>query len=114
MRKSGDRLILSERVQWPAPAEMSAAPEGEYFIGIRPHHLLPDGEGIEVVGEVKIAEISGSESIVRMAVEGNQWVSETHGIHTYEFGQQASFYFDPNRCLYFDANENRMADKPEA
>jgi glycerol transport system ATP-binding protein len=67
--------------------------------------LSPNGAGVEVDGEVKIAEISGSESIVRVIVEGNNWVSETHGIHSYEFGQSTSFFFDSSRCLYFDANE---------
>jgi len=80
-------------------------PDGAYKIGLRPHHLLPEGEGVEVDGEVHIAEISGSESIIRVTVEGNNWVSEAHGIHTYEFGQSARFFFDSNRCLYFDANE---------
>ena len=80
-------------------------PDGHYKSGIRPHNLSPDGAGVEVEGEVQIAEISGSESIVRVIVEGNNWVSEAHGIHSYEFGQNTSFFFDSSRCLYFDANE---------
>ena len=72
---------------------------------MRPHHLLPRGEGVQVEGEVQIAEISGSESIVRINIEGNNWVSETHGIHVYEFGAQASFYFDAARCLYFGEDD---------
>jgi hypothetical protein len=40
-----------------------------------------------------------------MLVDGNTWVSETHGIHNYAKGEQSAFYFDPNRCLYFDADE---------
>ena len=80
-------------------------PDGSYKIGIRPHHLSPDGSGVKVSGDVQISEISGSESIIRVIVEGNNWVSEAHGIHGYEFGQSASFFFDSNRCLYFDANE---------
>ena len=56
-----------------------------------------------------MAEISGSESIVRVNVAGNNWVSEAHGIHSYQYGAKARFYFDPARCLYFDADENRIA-----
>ena len=67
--------------------------------------LLPRGSGVAVSGEVQIAEISGSESIVRVNVEGNNWVSEAHGIHAYEFGARAHFYFDPARCMYFDTDE---------
>ena len=57
---------------------------------------------------VQISEISGSESIVRVDIEGNQWVSEAHGIHSYEFNQHADFFFNADRCLYFDANGNTI------
>ena len=56
-------------------------------------------------GQVQIAEISGSESIIRVNIEGNNWVSEAHGVHSFGFGQSATFYFDAERCFYFDANE---------
>ena len=105
IEKRGDTAYLSDSISWNVPAKLAAMPDGNYKIGIRPHHLLPDGEGIEVDGEVQIAEISGSESIIRVIVEGNNWVSETQGIHKYEFGQSARFFFDSSRCLYFDANE---------
>jgi len=105
IEKRGGTAFLSESVSWSVPARLAEMPDGAYKIGLRPHHLLPKGEGVEVDGEVHIAEISGSESIIRVTVEGNNWVSEAHGIHTYEFGQSARFFFDSNRCLYFDANE---------
>ncbi|NNE62458.1 MAG: ABC transporter ATP-binding protein [Gammaproteobacteria bacterium] len=105
IKKQSNEAYLGKSVSWPLPEKMSHMPDGEYSIGIRPHHLMPKGDGVEVKGEVQIAEISGSESIVRVNVEGNNWVSEAHGIHSYEFGQKASFYFDPHRCMYFDSNE---------
>jgi glycerol transport system ATP-binding protein len=105
IEKRGDTAYLSNSVSWKVPPKLAAMPDGHYKIGLRPHHLSPDGTGVEVEGEVQIAEISGSESIVRVIVEGNNWVSETHGIHSYEFGQSAGFFFDSSRCLYFDANE---------
>jgi len=105
IEKRGGTAYLSDTVSWSVPAKLAEMPDGAYKIGLRPHHLLPVGEGIEVDGEVQIAEISGSESIIRVIVEGNNWVSEAHGIHGYEFGENARFFFDSNRCLYFDANE---------
>ena len=105
IEKRADAAYLSNSISWKVPAELAALPDGNYKIGLRPHHLSPDGEGVAVDGEVLIAEISGSESIVRVNVEGNNWVSETHGIHSYEFGQNARFFFDSNRCMYFDAND---------
>ena len=105
IEKRGITAFLSDSVSWKVPAKLAEMPDGAYKIGLRPHHLSPEGDGVEVVGEVQIAEISGSESIIRVIIEGNDWVSEAHGIHGYEFGQSASFFFDSNRCLYFDANE---------
>jgi glycerol transport system ATP-binding protein len=105
IEKRGDIAYLSDSINWNVPAKLAEMPDGSYKIGLRPHHLSPDGDGVEVGGEVQITEISGSESIIRVMIEGNNWVSETHGIHSYEFGQSARFFFDSSRCLYFDANE---------
>ena len=107
--KQGDTAFLSEAVSWRVPPALVKLADGQYMIGLRPHHLLPAGDGVEVEGEVQIAEISGSESIVRVNVEGNNWVSEAHGIHAYEYGARASFYFDPGRCMYFDADDKLIA-----
>ncbi|TNF87026.1 MAG: ABC transporter ATP-binding protein [Gammaproteobacteria bacterium] len=104
--KQDDTAYLSEAVGWRIPPALSRLPDGQYKIGLRPHHLLPRGDGVKVEGEVQIAEISGSESIVRVSIEGNNWVSEAHGIHPFEYGAKASFFFDPERCMYFDADEN--------
>jgi glycerol transport system ATP-binding protein len=105
IEKRGNSAYLSDSVSWTVPARLASLPDGRYSIGLRPHHLLPHGSGVEVAGEVQIAEISGSESIMRVNIEGNNWVSEAHGIHSYEFGERRSFFFDSSRCLYFDGND---------
>ncbi len=106
IQKRGERAWLGADISWELPASMRPQPDGNYRIALRPHHLLPNGDGVAVEGEVQIAEISGSESIVRANVVGNNWVSEAHGIHSFEYGERARFGFDPSRCLYFDADEN--------
>jgi glycerol transport system ATP-binding protein len=105
IEKRGNSIYLSDAVSWPVPARLTNLPDGPYSIGLRPHHLSPVGSGVEVGGEVQIAEISGSESIMRVNIEGNNWVSEAHGIHKFKFGERRSFFFDANRCLYFDSND---------
>jgi glycerol transport system ATP-binding protein len=105
IEKRGSRAYLDDAVSWELPGRVRDLPDGDYKIALRPHHLLPAGDGVEVEGEVLIAEISGSESIVRVNVAGNNWVSEAHGIHSYEYGARARFHFDPARCFYFDADE---------
>ncbi len=103
--KRKDLAYLSDSVSWKLPGNVVSLADGQYKIGLRPHHFLPSGDGVRVEGEVQIAEISGSESIVRVIIEGNDWVSESRGIHSYQYGEKGSFVFDPSRCLYFDANE---------
>ena len=54
--------------------------------------------------KLQIAEISGSESIIRVNVNDNSWVSEAHGVHSYEFSEKADFVFDARKCMYFGAD----------
>lgn len=109
IKKQGNRAMLGEKINWELPEKISALADGEYSIGLRPHHLLPEGEGVRVEGEVQIAEISGSESIIRVNVNNNSWVCEAHGVHSYEYGEKADFIFDTKNCMYFDS-DNRLID----
>ncbi len=107
--KQGDKAILGKVASWKVPEKLAALPDGEYTIALRPHHLVTDGTGVEVGGVVQIAEISGSESIIRAKVNGNIWVSQTPGIRSFEYGKKASFIFNADNCLYFDGDE-RLID----
>lgn len=107
--KQGDMAHLGKVASWKVPEKLAVQPDGEYKIALRPHHLLPQGTGVKVGGDVQIAEISGSESIIRVKVNGNIWVSQTHGIHAFEYGEKADFYFDSSNCLYF-GGDDRLID----
>ena len=107
--KQAGKIIFNSDLSWKTPSHLASLTDGPYTIGLRAYQLLPQGEGVKVQGHVQAAEISGSETTIRMLVDGNTWVSETHGIHSYKAGEQSEFYFDPDRCLYFDADENFVA-----
>ena len=107
--KKGQKAKLGNVALWDLPEKLAAQPDGEYHIALRPHHLLPSGVGVEVEGTVQIAEIGGSESIIRVEVDGNIWVSQAHGIHTFDFGEKARFFFNADECLYFGDN-GRLID----
>ncbi len=105
VEKRGPDFFLTESVYWTAPAEYTALAEGSYTIGVRPHHLTigaKDETSVKLCAKVLVAEISGSESIVHADVDGNLWVSESHGIHPFEVGDIAELFLDVKRCLYFD------------
>ncbi len=107
--KQGDKAILGKVATWDVPEKIAALADGEYSVALRPHHLLPEGEGVEVDGEVQIAEISGSESIIRLKVNGNIWVCQTPGVHSFVYGEKARFYFNSRHCLYF-GSDDRLID----
>ncbi len=107
--KRGGTAHLKDAASWALPRAVAALPDGEYTMALRPHHLLLEGSGVAIEGEVRIAEISGSESIIRLGVQGNDWVSETHGVHSFELGERVRFVFDEKHCLYFDSTGQLIA-----
>jgi glycerol transport system ATP-binding protein len=103
--KQGGQAVLGKVASWKVPEKLAALPDGQYKIALRPHHLVLDKQEVEVNGTVQIAEISGSESIIRISVNGNVWVSQTQGIHSFVYGEKIRFYFDAAHCMYFGADE---------
>ena len=112
IQKQQDRIILNDAVSWTAPAHMKDRPDGPYTIALRAYQLLLAGDGVRIQAQVQATEISGSETTIRMLFNEHTWVSESHGIHHYAAGQQSDFYFDPDRCMYFDADENLITAQP--
>jgi glycerol transport system ATP-binding protein len=81
-------------------------------MGIRPHHLTPDGTAagsVKISGTVLVAEISGSESVIHVSVHDNDWVSESHGVRPYKVGDFADFFMRVDRCLYFGGDGSFLA-----
>ncbi len=112
VRKQGNEIRLSDQIGWRIPAALEMLADGDYVIAVRPHHLtLSDdtGNAVRVNATVRVAEISGSESIVRITVSGNDWVSESHGVHSFEVGDKADFFLQVGRCLYFDGDSTLLS-----
>ncbi len=110
--KENGRFILSESVSWPAVGHEEALADGRYVVAIRPHHVTPHAQAensVRVEGRVLVTELSGSESIVHFELEGETWISQSHGIHAFEVGTIASFHIDTSRCMYFAGDDARLA-----
>src|SRR3970040_1361513 len=110
--KRGGRIQLSETASWPAQGALAALADGDYILGLRPHHVLPasgGNGGVQVEGRVLIAEISGSESVVHFDLGGMTWVSLSHGVHAFRVGETARFTLQVERCFSFAPDGARKA-----
>lgn len=105
------RVRLSDSVSWPAPSTLASVPDGPITVGIRPHHVTRSGNGGEsasIEGRVLITELSGSESVIHFEHDGQTWVSQSHGLHALNVGENASFHAEVGKCLYFSADGRRI------
>ncbi len=111
MTKSGGELSYQGKAV-AAPADAEGLPDGDYTIGIRPHHLMlhaPAGASLEVEAAVSTTEITGSESFIHVEDAGQRWVALTHGVHRVEVGDRISVYLDPRSFFLFDSQDRLVA-----
>ena len=110
--KTGDALDLGGGIAMPATGPAKGLRDGPYTLGIRPHHVLPSPANPDdpaITGTVLVTELSGSESVVHFDVNGRTWVSQAHGIHSFEVGASATLYVDMQGALFFDGDGHRVA-----
>jgi len=103
--KRDGQFHLLEVASWPAAGACEELPDGDYVLGVRPYHLGPtrrSDAGIPVRVRVLVAELSGSESIIHVAIANQTWVSQTRGIHQAAVGMDETMYLEPDRFMYFD------------
>jgi glycerol transport system ATP-binding protein len=111
VKKQGDEVILSDTVRWKAAGAILARPDGEYTLGIRPHHIspLPARDAVEMGAQVRLTELSGSESMIHLIHGPLHWVSLSHGVHTHAIGETMHFYLDTRGCMYFGSDDKLIA-----
>ncbi|NQV83730.1 MAG: ABC transporter ATP-binding protein [Rhodospirillales bacterium] len=112
--KQGDVIRLNDRVQWPATGHSAAMDDGPYTIGIRPHHITTSAAApgaVRLEGQVLITELSGSESVIHFNLQGQTWVSQSQGIHSFKVGAHTELFVDVSHCLYFGAQDQLVAHR---
>jgi glycerol transport system ATP-binding protein len=105
VEKRENSIILGESVQWPAGEQGQHLPDGLYTIGIRPHHITPAPQrknSSTIKGRVLVTELSGSESVIHFDLNGQTWISQSHGIHRFDVGSIATLHVDVDRAFFFD------------
>jgi len=112
VEKRGNMLHVFGNKTWPAGAAAAHLADGPYTLGIRPHHVTPLPSEVttgEVEGRVLVTELSGSESVIHLDVNGTTWVSQSHGIHPFEVGSHAKLHVDVDRGLFFSPTGERVS-----
>jgi glycerol transport system ATP-binding protein len=112
--KKGSEVTLGNTIKWRAGNGIRAIADGEYTIGIRPHHITPNPsrkEAETIQGRVLVAELSGSESVIHFDMNGATWVSQSHGIHPFEVGETARLYVDVDRSFFFGADDRLVGGR---
>jgi glycerol transport system ATP-binding protein len=102
--KSGTRVVLNDQVSWSVEDDF---PDGAYVLGLRPHVISPRNDRpdqVAISGRVKVAELSGSESMIHFEAYGRPWVSLSHGVHPFDAGAPATLYADVRQGLYFGSD----------
>ena len=117
VRKAGDMLAFGEGQTMPAPAALQAHPDGDYTAGFRPNHLeLAAGApgAIAFRAELKVTEITGSETFVHLDYRGHRWVGLIHGVHTLPLGKPLEVHLDPAHVYLFDEGGDLVSAAPYA
>jgi glycerol transport system ATP-binding protein len=110
--KRGDQIFINETVHWKAEGGARNIPDGQYTLAIRPHHVTPfraDDKALTIDGVVEVAELSGSESVIHFGAFGQNWVSQSPGIHSFASDEAAQLFVDVSEAFYFDAADRLVA-----
>ena len=101
-------LALAGQFRGNAPHHMDELANDDYQIGVRANHvtLAPTSEAdIAIPLHVELAEISGSETFVRVGAAAENalhLVAQLAGVHQYELAQAVTVYLNPTRLYAFE------------
>ncbi len=110
--KRGKSFVMAGGESWTLDAKSAKYRDGNYVIGIRPHHIAPANKAkaaARLSGRVLVTEISGSESVIHFESGGQTWVSQAAGVLPIRVGEQASFVADVSNGIFFDAEGRRVS-----
>ena len=114
IEKRGPLVTLESGRNLPVAGALSRLPDGLYRLGFRADAVaIGDGQtsGFNFLGQVKVTEISGSESFVHVDVGLDIWVCLVAGVHDWQPGANVEARVDANRAFVFDIH-GKLAAPP--
>ncbi|TWX59470.1 ABC transporter ATP-binding protein [Colwellia hornerae] len=101
------QIIFAQFLRFPLSSLLDDLIPGNYRFGIRPSHLKMapvDDSDLELSMRVDLAEISGSETILRISNNHFNLVMHLAGIHKYHTDTQIKIYIPIHKFFVFDMN----------
>jgi glycerol transport system ATP-binding protein len=104
---SENELIFANSLHFPLNHQLGQIAPGEYSFGVRPSHLrfVPGNDNdLELSMNVELAEISGSETIMRVSNHHFNLVMHLAGVHKYNTDTPVKLYLPIHKLFVFDNN----------
>ncbi len=102
-----NEIIFANFLRYPLNSQIEALVPGNYRFGIRPNHLkfVPtDDCDLELSMKVDLAEISGSETMIRLSNKHFNLVMHLAGVHKYHTDAQIKVYMPIHKIFVFGTN----------
>ncbi|WP_412051762.1 ABC transporter ATP-binding protein [Hoeflea sp. Naph1] len=114
MEKRQGKFVKQGMRDIPVPAALSHLADGPCTLGFRPHNLSLTAEAgtTPLSAEVRVTEITGSESYIHLIHEGRRWVMLVKGIHDIEAGTMLEMHLDTRYLLVFDRDGRTVRAQP--
>lgn len=103
-----NEIVFSDSLRYPLSSQIAELVPGKYRFGIRPSHLkfVPsDDSDLELSMRVDLAEISGSETMVRVSNKHFNLVMHLAGVHEYHTDTQIKVYIPVHKIFVFGIDE---------
>lgn len=100
-----NEIIFAKFLRFPLSPLLDDLIPGDYRFGIRPNHLKMtpvDDNDLELSMRVDLAEISGSETMIRISNDHFHLVMHLAGVHKYHTDTQIKVYVSIHKVFIFD------------
>lgn len=112
IEKKGSEAVMAGGVSMTLSHAAKELDDGAYILGIRPNDVLPaknKATDIEIIGNIRVTELSGSQSSAHFSFAEENWVSLAHGVHPFDIGENHAFYINIAKCFFFSVDGQLVA-----
>ena len=108
----GNEARLGDGVRVPLTRHLAGLASGHYRFGVRANHLSlapSSADDVEIAAVTELAEVSGSETFIHIALNGVSWVVQEEGVHSLGLDKEIRVFVDPQFFFVFDGAGHLVA-----